>query len=281
MKYLVLGSSGLIGNALCQYLKREQHEVFTFDINDNKYEDLRIYQNEILMRYMDECDFIFFLTFDVGGSVYLDKYQQTYQFISNNIKIMDQTFEALFKCKTPFIFVSSQMSNMNSSTYGNLKRIGEQYTKSLNGLFVKFWNVYGYERDLEKSHVIIKFILKAHQHKKIMMKTNGNEQRQFIHSDDASKALYTLSNRYTSISRSNPLHITSHKWISILDIAKLINNVIFDDMIDIIPSEKIDLHQTIKNEPDPYALSFWKPEINIEKGIKRVYDELVNHNKIK
>jgi len=45
------------------------------------------------------------------------------------------------------------MSNMSYSPYGVLKRVGELYTQTLNGLTVKFWNVYGVENDREKSHV--------------------------------------------------------------------------------------------------------------------------------
>ena len=58
----------------------------------------------------------------------------------------------------PFVFASSQMSNMSYSPYGVMKRVGELYTKSLNGLIVKFWNVYGIEKDMEKAHVITDFI---------------------------------------------------------------------------------------------------------------------------
>jgi hypothetical protein len=42
------------------------------------------------------------------------------------------------------------MSNMSYSPYGVLKNVGELYTKSLNGLIVKFWNVYGIEKTMKK-----------------------------------------------------------------------------------------------------------------------------------
>ena len=53
------------------------------------------------------------------------------------------------------------MSNMDFSPYGTLKRLGEEVTKSLNVIYVKFWNVYGIERDIKKSHVVTDFVLKA------------------------------------------------------------------------------------------------------------------------
>ena len=64
---------------------------------------------------------------------------------------MTQTFGLLEQYKKPFVFASSQMSQMSYSPYGVMKRMGELYTESLNGLIVKFWNVYGIEKDMDKA----------------------------------------------------------------------------------------------------------------------------------
>jgi nucleoside-diphosphate-sugar epimerase len=74
---------------------------------------------------------------------------------------MRNVFDVLERYKKPFVFASSQMSNMSYSPYGLAKAVGESYTKTLGGLVVKFWNVYGVEHDLDKSHVITDFIIKA------------------------------------------------------------------------------------------------------------------------
>ena len=169
MKHLILGSAGQIGYHLINVLKKQNIDIDTFDIIDSEAEDLRIYNNEILNTKIKNSDFIYFLAFDIGGSLYMKKYQDTYNFISNNVKIMNNTFDVIKKYDKPFIFASSQMSNMSHSTYGILKAIGEKYTESLNGVVVKFWNVYGYEKDEEKSHVITDFIKMA----KIMPKSMG------------------------------------------------------------------------------------------------------------
>ena len=63
------------------------------------------------------------------------------------MRIMSNTFELINKFKKPFIFASSQMSEMGYSSYGMLKALGEKITKVLGGLVVRFWNVYGYETD--------------------------------------------------------------------------------------------------------------------------------------
>ncbi|MDB4794885.1 NAD(P)-dependent oxidoreductase [bacterium] len=136
MKYLVLGSSGQVGNALVKYLRKKGKEVITFDIADKPEQDLRI--KDILNDLIVDVDFVFFLAFDVGGSKYLKKNQLSYSFLHNNILLQAHTFEVLKSYNKKFIYASSQMSNMGFSPYGICKSVGELYTKTLGGITVKF-----------------------------------------------------------------------------------------------------------------------------------------------
>lgn len=269
MKYLVLGSSGQIGVPLCKYLKSLNHEVLTFDIVDRPIEDLRISNNEILDRYTNECDFVFFLAWDVGGSRYLAKYQDTIDFIQNNVKIIANTFDIIKKYNKPFIFASSQMANMSYSTYGVTKFLGEKAAAALNGITVKFWNVYGPEHDLEKSHVITDFIIKAKNTGIIDMLTDGSEYRQLLHASDCSKCLYTLSTKYNELPRNQEYHITSFEWVSILKVAEIIANNFPNTIIKPAVS-KDTVQQDKRNEADTSILNYWKPEITLEEGIKDI-----------
>jgi nucleoside-diphosphate-sugar epimerase len=272
MKHLVLGSSGQVGYHLVNVLKQQNQEVLTFDIVESPDQDLRLYNNILLEEKIQECDFIHFLAFDIGGSVYLAKYQNTFEFISNNMKIMNNVFDLIKKYNKPFIFASSQMSNMSYSTYGVLKAIGERYTEALGGLVVKFWNVYGYERDAEKSHVITDFIKMANEYKVIHMRTDGEEVRQFLYGDDCAKCLIKLSEQYNNIERNRQLHITNFKWDSIYSVAEIIQEL---TGCKVIKGENKDTVQLDKrNEPDPYILNFWKPETSLKDGVKKVFDLL-------
>lgn len=270
MKHLILGSSGQIGYHLVNVLKQIGEDIITFDIEDSIKQDLRIYNNKELEEKIIEADFVHFLAFDIGGSMYMIKYQDTFSFISNNIKIMNNTFDLLKKHNKPFIFASSQMSNMSYSTYGLLKAIGEKYTESLGGVYVKFWNVYGYETHEEKSHVITDFIKMAKTDGIIKMRTTGVESRQFLYGDDCAECLISLSKKYEEIDRTKPLHVTNFEWNTIIDVANVIQNV-YDCQI--APGEKIDTVQLDKrNEPDDYILNFWKPKTKIESGIKKLIE---------
>jgi len=149
MKISVLGSSGQIGVYLTEYLREKGHVVIEFDKVNTPNHDMTIIPNQLLENVIETSDFVFFLAFDVGGSRYLKKYQHTFQFIDNNARLMANAFGLLKKYRKRFIFASSQMSNMSYSPYGVLKNVGELYTKSLNGLIVKFWNVYGIEKNYD------------------------------------------------------------------------------------------------------------------------------------
>lgn len=271
MKYTVIGSAGQIGAHLTEYLRNQGHEVVTFDIVDFEYQDLRI--DYAVDSYVNESDFVFFLAFDVGGSQYLKKYQSTFNFVDNNVRIMTNTFRALKEMKKPFLFTSSQMSNMAFSSYGALKAVGEHYCRSLDSPIIKFWNVYGVEKDPNKTHVITDFVKMAVSGKPITMRTDGTEERQFLYADDCSAALYALSQRYDKLSRINEYHITSFEWVSIKHIAETISQLC--DGATIIPSvERDTVQRDQRNEPNKFILTegVWTPKISISEGIRRIVE---------
>lgn len=274
MKNLILGSSGQVGYHLIDVLTKQGQEVILFDIVRSLDEDLRIYNSNLLEEKIKECDFVYFLAFDIGGSLYMKRYQDTFDFISNNVKIMNNTFDIIKKYNKPFIFASSQMSNMSYSTYGILKAIGEKYTEALNGLVVKFWNVYGYEKYEEKSHVITDFIKMALKDNHIKMKTDGVESRQFLYGDDCSECLISLANEYNNIDRTKPLHITNFEWTTINEIASIIQKITNCQITPGIDKDTVQLDK--RNEPDEYILTFWRPKTTLKEGITNILNLIKN-----
>lgn len=269
MKYLILGSSGQIGAHLCSYLRQRGDSAIEYDLVNSPEQDLRR-PSKMLVQKMREADFVMFLAFDVGGARYLKTYQHTYEFTSNNVKIMDNVFDALKESRKPFIFASSQMSNMSYSSYGVLKALGEYYTKALKGLVVKFWNVYGVEHDPEKCHAITDFISKARTKKQIEVMTDGKEMRQLLYADDCCEALRLLAQpeTYASLPPDANLHITSFEWVRIIDVANLVGEMM---KVPVIPGQSADtIQKDLRNEPDRFFLKYWKPETSLQDGISRV-----------
>ena len=281
----ILGSSGQIGAYLTEYLRREdKYEVREFDITNGEHQDMRTIPSPELHRVIQTSDFIFFLAFDVGGSRYLKKYQHTFDFVNNNARLMVNAFGLIEKYKKPFVFASSQMSNMSHSPYGVLKRVGELYAQTLKGLTVKFWNVYGIETDHEKAHVITDFIRKGFEEGEFEMLTDGTEERQFLYAEDCCEALETIMESYSDFKPTDPLHVTSFNSHSIKYVADTIQgqfNLLGADVdkkymdVKIKPGLAKDSVQMDKrNEADNYILGWWSPTTGLDKGIAKVFAEM-------
>ena len=279
-KITILGSAGQIGAYLSEYLSNKGHEVTDVDIVNGPEFDLRVTPNTVVEKAIESADFVFFLAFDVGGSRYLKKYQHTFEFVNNNTRMMANTFRLLEKHKKRFIFASSQMSNMSYSPYGVMKRVGELHTTALKGLTVKFWNVYGIEKDMEKAHVITDFIRKGFEEGEFEMMTDGTEERQFLYAEDCCEALETVMENFTDFKSEDPLHITSFSSTSIKDVASIIQGQfnLIGKTVNIKPGLAKDSVQMDKrNEADSYIMGWWLPKTNIDIGINKVFDEMKKH----
>ena len=277
MKITILGSSGQIGAYLTEYLRDKGHHVIEFDKNNSYHEDMTTIPNPFLKNAIMDSDFIFFLAFDVGGSRYLKKYQHTFKFIDNNARMLAGAFQYISEYKKPFVFASSQMSNMSYSPYGVMKRVGELYTKSLGGLIVKFWNVYGIEKDHDKAHVITDFIRKGFETGVIDMLTDGTEQREFLYAEDCCEALEQVMLEYSEFTSDSELHITSFRSTTILEIAKIIQGI-FKANGKTVAVEKAqtkdEVQKDARNEANPFIRKWWKAKTSIEDGIEKIFEEM-------
>ena len=278
MKVTILGSEGQIGAYLSEYLKKKGHDVTGVDVVYGPENDLRVKPNTYVESKIENADFVFFLAFDVGGSRYLKKYQHTFDFVNNNTRVMANTFRLLKRYNKRFVFASSQMSNMSYSPYGVMKRVGELHTAALKGLTVKFWNVYGIEKDMEKAHVITDFIRRGFEEGEFEMLTDGTEQRQFLYAEDCCEALETVMECYSDFKPTDPLHITSFNATPINDIAAIIQgqfNLIDRFDVKIKPGLAKDRVQMDKrNEAETYITGWWTPKTGIDQGIAKVFADM-------
>lgn len=280
-KILVLGSEGLIGKSLCRKLELSGHKVFHIDKKIN-HDILCEYDSGMLDQYIFESDFVFFLAFDVGGAKYLSKNEHTFDFISKNTRMMEKVFDGVREYSKPFIFISSMMTKMPQSTYGILKSLGERYTKSLGGLSIRFWNVYGYEKiEQDKNHVITDFIVSGLNNKEINCMTDGSEVRQFIHADDAAEALEIVMNNYKSAIRMsandlNCIDITNNKWTSIKLIGEHIASITKSKINFSESKDKVQKDLKIDADTKIIEVLGWKEKIDLCQGI----NNLINIYKI-
>lgn len=274
MKVLVLGSEGQIGKPLVNKLQEQGHEVRGWDKVNGDHQDLSKPENYSQLE--SDCswaDKVYFLAFEVGGSKFLESADKNFDYIQENTFLMAYVFEALRTTKTPFLFASSQMANMHHTNYGFLKDLGERYTRSLtNGWICRFWNVFGVEHCVEeKRHVITDFI-ESSKSGQIRMRTSGHEERQFLHVDDCNAALLQWLDGIWD-DPTQYYDITSFRWDSIRDIAFIIAGLRGNcEVSGTTLEDKVQLGR--KNPPSTYIKNFWKPELTLEQGIKKVYETI-------
>jgi nucleoside-diphosphate-sugar epimerase len=207
-------------------------------------------------------DFVAFFAFDVGGSKYPT---ESAEYISNNMRLLENTFSELKRSGVPFIHTTSQMSNMDHNPYGPLKRIAEFYTHYLGGVNIKVWNVYGPEHVSEKSHAIADFIHQARTTGVIQMCTTGEETRQFLHTADFAEAACHIMENYEQF-KGQMIDISNYEWVSIRTVADLIADVF---RARVIPGTIESTFQTKVNEPrTDFLRTGWKPKISLNEGIE-------------
>lgn len=134
--------------------------------------------------------------------------------------------------------------------------------------------------DLNNSHVLPalmrKFITaKQNGEESVIIWGSGSPMREFLHSDDLADACLFLMDNYDD---DGIVNIGVGKDISILDLAKLVKNVVgFEGEI---------LTDTAKPDGTPRKLMDvsklnalgWKAAISLEEGVKMVYEEIKNQN---
>ena len=278
---VVLGSEGQLGKPLVSFLKQSKYNVTSFDIMAHGDEKLDLREkNELLNKAISDTDFVIFLAFDVGGSRYLQKMGKDFDFISNNAKMMNNVFTAIKECEgKPFVFATSTMVKSSDTSYGCLKKLGEYYTNSLNGLSVRLWNVYGTEDYGDKSHVITDFVISAREKGEISCLTNGKERRQFLHVFDFCKAIEVIIENFNTIKKDldeeeleSIIDISSYEWTTIKQIAKEIGK---QKNVPYTLSDKKDTFQNKDVKPDKSIFKkYWKPEISLKKGIRMIIEDL-------
>ena len=86
MNVLILGSYGLIGKNLSNFLKNKKYNTIDFDIKMGNDYDLRTTKGkDKLESIIQNIDYVFFLAYDVGGSKYLQNINNISEYIENNI----------------------------------------------------------------------------------------------------------------------------------------------------------------------------------------------------
>lgn len=167
----------------------------------------------------------------------------------------------IFAPTTPYA-ISRSAQDFNLLAYYN--------TYDFPVVFTRAANIYG---PYQQSYRIIpKIIISILTNKKIPIHGKGNTLRSFIYMPDVSRALYKIVLDKKNLGET--FHISSKKFISILELTKLINKLMHvrnQNFYHVRERDGKDLKYTLNSKKIRKKYS-WSEKTNLEEGIKDTID---------
>lgn len=246
---IITGSAGYIGEELCKHLLNKGENVIQVDSKFNKRAEEYITDN---IEFFRNAKYIVHLAAISGIQACQDSLELA---TVSNILATQHIMKFAADYNIPMIFASSAAANNpTSSFYATTKFLGEQTAKYYNENYdarittLRFSNVFGGEKYLEKKNSVVAKFLKARENEdKIIIDGDGEQIRDFIHVKRIIEVIDRLiENDYTP---SKKYDVCSGHVYSINDIVKLIGNIVIeysDDKTVGVTSSKTDTSDMLK-----------------------------------
>ena len=296
-KVFVAGHRGMVGSAICQYLRKIGHE----NIVERNRQELDLMDQAAVFNFFEteSPQYVFFAAALVGG-IWANKTRKA-DFCYQNLQIQNNIIEASHRYQAnKLLFLGSSCIyprmapqpiredylltgplEETNDAYAIAKIAGVVMCRSYhqqygsNFISVMPTNLYGPgdNFDLETSHVLPAMIHKFHLAKttsqpKVTLWGTGSPFREFLHVDDLARACVYLMETYDEPELVN---IGTGQDITIKNLAELIKEIVgFEgeiywdtDKPDGTPRKLLDVSR---------AKSLgWSPEITLEDGIRSTY----------
>jgi GDP-L-fucose synthase len=299
-KIYIAGHRGMVGSAIARKLEKEGYtNIIT---RTSKELDLRNQQAVADFFVREKPEYVFLAAAKVGGIVANNTYRA--DFIYENIMIQSNIIHQSYltgvkklmflgsSCIYPKLapqplkeeYLLTGLLEPTNEPYAISKIAGikmcDAYRSQYGCNFISVMptNLYGSNDnyDLNNSHVLPALIRKFHTAKKETLPNveiwgTGAPLREFLHADDLADACYFLMQNYNE---SGLVNIGVGEDISIKDLALLVKKIVdykgelkFDaTKPDGTPRKLMDVNKL-------HSLG-WKHKINLEEGIKAVYEEV-------
>ena len=278
---LVLGSGGLVGRALVQWLEEREYEVL--HVRNRRHIDLRV-PGAMDVFNNSGVSYVFFLACEVGGSKFIENSQRQLQagIIESNIKMYQVVFPWLAAHDVPFVFTSSYLQG-TANPYGAIKRLGEQWIHNLGaeerglGKTLRLWNVYGAENVGLKSHVLSDWSEQCVRQGFATARSDGAEERQFIHVQDVAKALGAAMLHHGDLPAESD--VSTGRWDSMrvlaVDLQEASTHVLSQACHVSFAALPAGHRERLSPALDGPLHQVWAPEIDLKTGCRLVLGEYV------
>lgn len=296
----------MVGSAIVRRLKSEGYNNLVFKTSSEL--DLRNQQAVNDFFETEKPEYIFLAAAKVGGILANNCYRA--EFLYDNLMISTNIIHAAYKNNvTKLLFLGSSciypkmapqplkeeylLSGYLEPTnepYAIAKIAGikmcETYYAQYGANFISAMptNLYGSNDnyDLNNSHVLPALIKKFHQAKinqlpKVEIWGTGSPLREFLHVDDLAEACLFLMNNYKD---KQFVNLGSGKEISIKDLALLIKKIVGYTGELTFNTEKPDGTPRKLMDVSKLAKAGWTYSIELEDGIKSVYQDALKSGKL-
>lgn len=295
-KILVTGSSGTIGTALCEALMEEGYEVDGIDVKHNKWSE-KVDRITIISDLRDK-NFFSKLPDDFDMVIHLAANARVYNLVVDPSLARDN-FEILFN-----ILEFSRLNNIRKvifassrEVYGNSDKIfhneDEAYVKNcespytatkiggealvhsyhqcydIDFIILRFSNVYGKYDDSDR--VIPLFITRVMQNEGLIV--FGREKLlDFTYIDDCVNGIMKSVEMF-DVAKNTSFNIASGEGITILDLAKIIQNKMGSKGEIVIKESRIgEVTKFVADISRARKLLNYEPEVSIEEGIEKAIE---------
>jgi len=212
-KILITGSRGFIGSHLTKMLPHAQ----TYDLKDGQ--DILDYNQ--LKDALKGKDIVIHLAALISIT---DSLKHPGKYYSANISGTDNVLRVAIEngCKT-VIFASSASVYSPDNPYAISKKIGEdlmkEYSKKIQTISLRFFNIYGKGQNPVYAGVISKFMKAAKEGKTIKINGNGTQTRDFISVNDVADIIVKVIKCRSKIASGSIFDVGTGKEISINQLA--------------------------------------------------------------
>lgn len=178
----------------------------------------------------------------------------------------------------------SYRGNVNTlgprACYDEAKRLGEtlifthNWKKNTQHGMVRIFNTYGPNMNPADGRVVINMLTYGHRGENLPVYGDGKQTRSFCYVTDLVDGIL----RYSETALTEPVNIGNDREFTILELAEIVQKKMFPDK-----NLKIDFHPLPKDDPmmrrpnlekAKKLLAPWEPKVDLETGLKNMYEWL-------
>ena len=271
-KIIITGVSGFIGAHLTKYLTKKKLDVVGFYRNSsNRLNDLGIQKNVIKIDSYSKIPYS-----DDSVLIHLAEHAQTNKDGNKNDAILsklliNKNFFYYMYFSSSLVYgdqhkstLSEKIETAPNSNYSNMKFVNENFFDLKKSVILRITNVYG--NHMNKNNIFNDIIAQLSSDNLVKIR-NGLPIREFLYIDDLCKLIFLIL--------KNPIfgvyNVGSCEKISIKNLTLKIIKNFKNKNLDIVETDNTnDNSSIILNSNKIMKKINWKPEINLDEGIKKL-----------